>query len=288
MKSADIRSLFIDYFKSKGHSPVESSGLVPHADPTLLFTNAGMVQFKGVFLNEETRSYTRAVSCQKCVRAGGKHNDLENVGQTTRHHTFFEMLGNFSFGDYFKKEAIEYCWEFLTVKLKLPTDKLWITIYDDDDEAGALWSAIDGVDKARILKMGAEDNFWSMGPVGPCGPCSEILIDQGADIGCKKQKCAPGCDCDRFLEIWNLVFMQFNRDKDGVLHGSTEPVHRYGYGPREALGYYAGRSSPTTTQTSSPRSSSRSRRSAPSATGTTTNPTYRCGWWPTTQGPLPS
>jgi alanyl-tRNA synthetase len=230
MKSSEIRSLFIDYFKGKGHTLVESSALVPHADPTLLFTNAGMVQFKGVFLNEETREYARAVTCQKCVRAGGKHNDLENVGHTARHHTFFEMLGNFSFGDYFKKEAIEYGWEFLTVELKIPAEKLWVTIYDDDDEAADIWRKTIGVAPERIVRMGEEDNFWSMGPVGPCGPCSEILIDQGPDIGCKKAGCALGCDCDRYLEIWNLVFMQSNRDQDGLLTPLPNPCIDTGMG----------------------------------------------------------
>ncbi|MDP2689805.1 MAG: alanine--tRNA ligase [Deltaproteobacteria bacterium] len=230
MKSGEIRQRFLDYFARNGHAVVPSSNLVPKGDPTLLFTNAGMVQFKGVFLNEETREYRRAVSCQKCVRAGGKHNDLENVGRTARHHTFFEMLGNFSFGDYFKKEAIKYAWEFLTEEMKLPTDRLWITVFETDDEAAGYWKEITGVAAERILRMGEKDNFWSMGDTGPCGPCSEILIDQGPEMSCGKPTCDPGCDCDRYLEIWNLVFMQYNRDESGKLTPLPSPCIDTGMG----------------------------------------------------------
>ncbi|MBI5492113.1 MAG: alanine--tRNA ligase [Deltaproteobacteria bacterium] len=217
MKSSDIRKRFLDYFAGKGHTIVPSSPLIPKDDPTLLFTNAGMVQFKGVFLEEETREYRRAASCQRCVRAGGKHNDLENVGRTARHHTFFEMLGNFSFGDYFKEGAIEYAWDFLTNEMKLPKDRLWVTVFETDDEAAEIWKRKSKLPDERIVRMGEKDNFWSMGDVGPCGPCSEILIDQGKDVGCGRPECAVGCDCDRFLELWNLVFMQYNRAQDGKL-----------------------------------------------------------------------
>ncbi|HEY6012091.1 MAG TPA: alanine--tRNA ligase, partial [Nitrospirota bacterium] len=199
-------------------------------DPTLLFTNAGMVQFKSLFLGEESRDYKRAVTSQKCVRAGGKHNDLENVGHTARHHTFFEMLGNFSFGDYFKKDAIAFAWEFLTEVVKLPKEKLWVTVYKDDDEAFELWQKVAGVKPDRIVRLGEKDNFWAMGDTGPCGPCSEILIDQGAEIGCGKPGCAVGCDCDRYLEIWNLVFMQYNRDTTGKLTPLPKPSIDTGMG----------------------------------------------------------
>ena len=230
MKSNELRKLFIDYFSQKGHKVVPSSSLVPKNDPSLLFTNAGMVQFKSVFLGEEERDYKRAVTSQKCVRAGGKHNDLENVGHTARHHTFFEMLGNFSFGDYFKKEALEYAWEFLTRKVNLPADKLWVTIYKDDDEAFELWRTVIGVRADRIVRLGEKDNFWSMGDTGPCGPCSEILIDQGPEMSCGKPGCAVGCDCDRYLEIWNLVFMQYNRDQTGKLTPLPKPSIDTGMG----------------------------------------------------------
>jgi alanyl-tRNA synthetase len=230
LKSSDLRKLFLEFFASKHHKIVPSSPLVPRNDPTLLFTNAGMVQFKGLFLGEEARDYKRAVTSQKCMRAGGKHNDLENVGHTARHHTFFEMLGNFSFGDYFKKDAIAYAWELLTVHLKLPKDKLWITIYRDDDEAFKLWQEIAKVPADRIVRLGEKDNFWQMGDTGPCGPCSEILIDQGPEVGCGKSTCAVGCDCDRYLEIWNLVFMQFNRDETGKLTPLPKPSIDTGMG----------------------------------------------------------
>jgi alanyl-tRNA synthetase len=230
LKANDLRKLFLEYFAGKGHKIVPSSALVPRNDPTLLFTNAGMVQFKGLFLGEETREYKRAVTSQKCMRAGGKHNDLENVGHTARHHTFFEMLGNFSFGDYFKKDAIAYAWELLTVHLKLPKEKLWVTIYKDDDEAFKLWQDIAKVSPDRIVRLGEKDNFWQMGDTGPCGPCSEILIDQGPEVGCGKSTCAVGCDCDRYLEIWNLVFMQFNRDETGKLTPLPKPSIDTGMG----------------------------------------------------------
>ncbi len=230
MKADDLRKLFLDFFAERGHKIVPSSSLVPRNDPTLLFTNAGMVQFKGVFLGEETRDYKRAVTSQKCMRAGGKHNDLENVGHTARHHTFFEMLGNFSFGDYFKKEACEYSWEFLTRTLKLPKDKLWITVFRNDDEAFTLWRDIVKIPSERIVRMGEKDNFWQMGDTGPCGPCSEIIIDQGPEVGCGRTGCAVGCDCDRYLELWNLVFMQFNRDVAGNLTPLPKPSIDTGMG----------------------------------------------------------
>jgi len=230
LKSGELRKLFLDYFSQQGHKIVPSSSLVPKNDPTLLFTNAGMVQFKGVFLGEDVRDYKRATTSQKCVRAGGKHNDLENVGHTARHHTFFEMLGNFSFGDYFKKDAISFAWEFLTEKVKLPREKLWVTIYKDDDEAFELWQKVAGVAPDRIVRLGEKDNFWSMGDTGPCGPCSEIIIDQGEEISCGKPGCSVGCDCDRYLEIWNLVFMQYNRDETGKLTPLPKPSIDTGMG----------------------------------------------------------
>ncbi len=223
MKTAEIRSRFLGYFEKNGHKVVESSSLVPQNDPTLLFTNAGMVQFKDVFLGNEPRPYTRAVSSQKCVRAGGKHNDLENVGFTARHHTFFEMLGNFSFGDYFKMDAIRYAWEFVTRELGLPKDRLYVTVFEKDDEAADLWHKQEGVPRDHIFRFGEKDNFWSMGDTGPCGPCSEIFIDRGEKHGCGKPTCAMGCDCDRYMEFWNLVFMQFNRDASGKLTPLPKP-----------------------------------------------------------------
>ncbi|MBW1937279.1 MAG: alanine--tRNA ligase, partial [Deltaproteobacteria bacterium] len=223
LSGAQIRSLFLDFFSKNSSEIVPSSPLIPAEDPSLLFTNAGMVQFKKVFLGEENRSYVRAASCQKCVRAGGKHNDLENVGYTARHHTFFEMLGNFSFGDYFKREAISFAWEFLTKDIELPVEKLWVTVFRDDDEAAELWPEITGISPDRVVRLGEEDNFWAMGDTGPCGPCSEILIDQGSDVGCGRPDCKVGCDCDRFLELWNLVFMQFFRDESGKLNPLPNP-----------------------------------------------------------------
>jgi alanyl-tRNA synthetase len=223
MNFREIRSTFLDYFKRQGHEIVESSSLIPQDDPTLLFTNAGMVQFKRLFLGEERRGYTRAATSQKCVRAGGKHNDLENVGYTARHHTFFEMLGNFSFGDYFKEEAIEWAWELLTEIYKLPADRLYASVYEDDDEAYKIWEEKIGLPGERIVRLGEKDNFWAMGETGPCGPCSEILMDQGPALSCGKPDCAPGCDCDRYLEIWNLVFTQFDRAADGTLNPLPKP-----------------------------------------------------------------
>jgi alanyl-tRNA synthetase len=232
MKKAgnEIREVFLSYFKDKGHTVVPSSPLIPANDPTLLFTNAGMVQFKGVFLGEEERDYRRAATSQKCVRAGGKHNDLENVGRTARHHTFFEMLGNFSFGDYFKRDAIAFAWEFLTKEMGLPKERLYVTVFREDDEAERLWIEVTGIPKDRIVRLGEKDNFWQMGDTGPCGPCSEIIFDQGPDAGCGKPDCKVGCDCDRFLEIWNLVFMQFNRDEKGKLTPLPKPSIDTGMG----------------------------------------------------------
>ena len=229
MKTAEIRQKFLDYFKSKGHEIVASSSLVPGNDPTLLFTNAGMVQFKDVFLGQDKRNYKTAASSQRCVRAGGKHNDLENVGYTARHHTFFEMLGNFSFGDYFKREAINYAWEFLTKDLGLPEDKLWVTVFEDDDEAANIWLKEVGVSEDRFGRIGAKDNFWSMGDTGPCGPCTEIFYDHGKDIPGGPPG-SPDEDGDRYIEIWNLVFMQYNRDKQGTLHPLPKPSVDTGMG----------------------------------------------------------
>lgn len=218
IKSIDLRSRFIQFFTARKHQSVPSSLLIPAQDPTLLFTNAGMNQFKDVFLGTEIRAYSRAVSIQKCVRAGGKHNDLDNVGFTRRHLTFFEMMGNFSFGDYFKKEAIEFAWEFLTKELQIPTDHLYATVFETDDESYELWHNTIGLPADKIYRLGKESNFWQMGDLGPCGPCTEIFIDQGPSFGCAdKNSCGPACDCDRFLEIWNLVFMQFDRQQDGSL-----------------------------------------------------------------------
>lgn len=230
MTGNDIRRQFLEYFKQHGHHIARSSSLIPSDDPTLLFTNAGMVQFKRVFLGEEKRNWQTAATSQKCVRAGGKHNDLENVGYTARHHTFFEMLGNFSFGDYFKERAIEYSWDLLVNRYKLPEDKLWVSVYLDDDDAYNIWRKNIGVPENRIVRLGEEDNFWSMGDTGPCGPCSEILLDRGADFGCKKPECKVGCECDRYLEIWNLVFMQFNRDSLGNLTPLPKPSIDTGMG----------------------------------------------------------
>ncbi len=238
MKSAEIRDAFLKYFESKGHTIVASSSLVPENDPTLLFTNAGMNQFKDVFLGGDKRSYNRATSSQRCVRAGGKHNDLENVGYTARHHTFFEMLGNFSFGDYFKQDAIKYAWEFLTAKswLNIPAEKLWVTVYASDDEAYDIWNKEVGVPAERIIRIGdnkgapyASDNFWAMGDTGPCGPCTEIFYDHGADIWGGPPG-SPEEDGDRYIEIWNNVFMQFNRTADGVLHPLPAPSVDTGMG----------------------------------------------------------
>ncbi|ADE12331.1 alanine--tRNA ligase [Sideroxydans lithotrophicus] len=236
MKSSEIRQKFLDYFASKGHTVVSSSSLVPHEDPTLLFTNAGMNQFKDVFLGFDKRPYTRAASSQKCVRAGGKHNDLENVGYTARHHTFFEMLGNFSFGDYFKRDAIKYAWELLTEVFKLPKDKLYVTVYAEDDEAYDIWTKKVGLAADRVIRIGdnkgaryASDNFWMMGDTGPCGPCTEIFYDHGAHIPGGLPG-TPEEDGDRYIEIWNNVFMQFNRDEAGVMHPLPKPSVDTGMG----------------------------------------------------------
>jgi alanyl-tRNA synthetase len=233
MTGHELRDRFLRYFERNGHTIVRSSPLVPAQDPTLLFTNAGMVQFKGVFQGEERRDYVRATTCQKCVRAGGKHNDLENVGHTTRHNTFFEMLGNFSFGDYFKSEAIAYAWEFLTRDLSLPASRLCATVFTEDDEAAELWKAY--VPPDRILRLGEKDNFWAMGDTGPCGPCSELHFHQGDDLPCAEvaagRTClGPACECDRWVEVWNLVFMQFNRDASGRLTALPKPSIDTGMG----------------------------------------------------------
>ena len=236
MKASQIRQAFLEFFKERGHTIVKSSSVIPHDDPTLLFTNAGMVQFKRTFLGEEKRRYSRATTSQKCMRAGGKHNDLENVGRTARHHTFFEMLGNFSFGDYFKEDAVKFAWEFLTVDMGLPKDKLFATIHEGDremelgadEEARRFWARY--LPQDRILAFPTKDNFWSMGDTGPCGPCSEIIIDQGPGIGCGRPECKPGCDCDRYLELWNLVFMQFNRSREGSLEPLPRPSIDTGMG----------------------------------------------------------
>ena len=229
MKSAEIRQAFLDYFQQQGHSVIPSSPLVPGNDPTLLFTNAGMVQFKDCFLGQDKRSYLRAATSQRCVRAGGKHNDLENVGYTARHHTFFEMLGNFSFGDYFKRDAIRFAWEFLTVTLRIPREKLWVTVFRDDDEAAALWIDEIGVPADRVTRMGEKSNFWAMGDTGPCGPCTEIFYDHGPDVAGGPPG-SPDEDGDRYIEIWNLVFMQFNRSADGQLAPLPKPSVDTGMG----------------------------------------------------------
>src|SRR5690606_31652745 len=236
MTSADIRSQFLQFFAAKGHQIVPSSSLVPHDDPTLLFTNAGMNQFKDVFLGFDKRPYNRAVTAQKCVRAGGKHNDLENVGYTSRHHAFFEMLGNFSFGDYFQRDAIAYAWELLTEVFRLPPEKLWVTVYEEDDEAYEIWNKQIGVPAERIVRIGdnkgaryASDNFWMMGDTGPCGPCTEIFYDHGPEVSGGPPG-SPDEDGDRYIEIWNNVFMQYNRDEQGVMHPLPKPSVDTGMG----------------------------------------------------------
>src|ERR1043165_10029920 len=237
MHSRLIRRKFLDYFAQRGHKEVASSSLIPADDPTLLFTNAGMVQFKRTFLGQEHRDYVRATTAQKCVRAGGKHNDLEQVGHTKRHHTFFEMLGNFSFGDYFKKDAIQFAWELLTKVYKLDRRKLWATVYQTDDEAYDIWTKVIGLPKERVVRIGDKpggqkyqsDNFWQMADTGPCGPCSEIFYDHGAGIAGGPPG-APDADGDRYIEIWNLVFMQFNRDDKGVMHPLPKPSVDTGMG----------------------------------------------------------
>jgi alanyl-tRNA synthetase len=289
MNSADIRSAFLNFFASKGHQIVSSSSLVPHEDPTLLFTNAGMNQFKDVFLGFDKRSYNRATTSQKCVRAGGKHNDLENVGYTARHHTFFEMLGNFSFGDYFKKEAIGYAWELLTEVFKLPADKLWVTVYAEDDEAYAIWRDRIGVPVERIVRIGdnkgaryASDNFWMMGDTGPCGPCTEIFYDHGEDIPGGPPG-SPDEDGDRYIEIWNNVFMQYNRDEHGVLHPLPKPSVDTGMG-LERIAACCSMCTAITRSTCSWRCSPppRAKRTPPIST------IRRSRCWPTTSAPVPS
>ena len=229
MTSAQLRTAFLEFFRDRGHSVQPSSSLVPGNDPTLLFTNAGMVQFKDVFLGREQRDFNKAVTSQRCVRAGGKHNDLENVGYTARHHTFFEMLGNFSFGDYFKKEAIHFAWDFLTKELEIPAEKLWVTVFDEDSEAEKIWLDDVGISSTRFSRIGAKDNFWSMGDVGPCGPCTEIFYDHGADIAGGPPG-SPDEDGDRYIEIWNLVFMQYDRAADGGLTPLPKPSVDTGMG----------------------------------------------------------
>jgi len=229
MNTSELRSLFLDYFAAQEHRVVPSSPLVPGNDPTLLFTNAGMVQFKDVFLGSDLRDYVRAASSQRCVRAGGKHNDLENVGYTARHHTFFEMLGNFSFGDYFKREAIQYAWEFLTQRLDIPAELLWVTVFHDDDEAADIWLDEIGIDPSRFSRLGEKDNFWSMGDTGPCGPCSEIFYDHGAAVPGGPPG-SPDEDGDRYVEVWNLVFMQYDRAADGTLAPLPKPSVDTGMG----------------------------------------------------------
>jgi alanyl-tRNA synthetase len=248
MTGAELREKFLQYFERNGHTRVRSSPLVPGDDPTLLFTNAGMVQFKSVFLGEERRPYVRATTSQKCVRAGGKHNDLENVGHTARHHTFFEMLGNFSFGDYFKAEAIAYAWEFLTKDLALDRKRLIATVYTDDDDAFALWKRVAGFGDDRVLRLGEKDNFWAMGDTGPCGPCSEVHFHQGDHIACAEvaagRPClGPACECDRWLEVWNLVFMQFNRDAAGTLTPLPRPSIDTGMGLERVAAVVQGKQS---------------------------------------------
>lgn len=215
LTASEIRKRFLDFFEQRKHRIVQSGPLIPPDDPTLLFTNAGMVQFKDFFLGKVDKPFSRATTCQKCLRVSGKHNDLENVGRTARHHTFFEMLGNFSFGDYFKKDAIKWAWQFVTEELSLPKEKLWVTVYQDDDQAAAIWRDEVGLPEERIIRLGGKDNFWTMGDTGPCGPCSEIYIDQGEDMACGPECGIGKCDCDRFLEIWNLVFTQFDQAQDG-------------------------------------------------------------------------
>src|SRR5499426_715059 len=250
MSAADVRRAFLEFFRERGHTVVPSSSLVPGNDPTLLFTNAGMVQFKDVFLGKEKRNYVRAASSQRCVRAGGKHNDLENVGYTARHHTFFEMLGNFSFGDYFKKDAIAFAWELLTKVYKLPPERLWTTVYETDDEAYELWTKMVGVPKERCVRIGDKpggqkyqsDNFWQMADTGPCGPCSEIFYDHGPGIEGGPPG-SPEAEGDRYIEIWNLVFMQYNRDDKGVMTPLPKPCVDTGMGLERIAAVLQGRHS---------------------------------------------
>ncbi len=240
MTGNDARKIFLDYFKKHGHHPVRSSSLVPQDDKTLMFVNAGMVQFKRVFTGDEKREYATAVTAQKCVRAGGKHNDLENVGYTARHHTFFEMLGNFSFGDYFKEKAVRFAWDLLTNGYGFDKDKLWVSVFHEDDEAFNIWRDQEGVPEERIIRLGEKDNFWAMGDTGPCGPCSEIHIDRGLEFGCGSKDCAVGCDCDRWLELWNLVFMQFEKDDQGNMRPLPKPSIDTGMGLERVISVLQG------------------------------------------------
>ena len=257
MTGGEIREAFLKYFERQGHTRVTSSPLVPMGDQTLLFTNAGMVQFKGVFLGEDKRDYVRATTCQKCVRAGGKHNDLENVGRTARHHTFFEMLGNFSFGDYFKREAITFAWDFITKDLRIDPARLIATVFTDDDDAFHLWKRIAGLPDERVLRLGEKDNFWAMGDTGPCGPCSELHVHQGDDIPCAEVEAGRpclgvACECDRWLEIWNLVFMQFNRDASGAMTPLPRPSIDTGMGLERIAAVMQGKRSSYDTDLFSP------------------------------------
>ncbi|MBI3073144.1 MAG: alanine--tRNA ligase [Deltaproteobacteria bacterium] len=241
--SSQIRESFLSFFESRGHRRVKSSGLIPQGDATLLFTNAGMVPFKDFFTGAVRSDFSRATTSQKCMRVSGKHNDLENVGRTPRHHTFFEMLGNFSFGDYFKAEAIDFAWEFLTKTVALPKERLWITVFREDDEAEALWKARANVSADRIVRLGEADNFWAMGDTGPCGPCSEIHIDQGEAAGCGRPSCTFGCECGRYMELWNLVFMQFERDAKGAMTKLPKPSIDTGAGLERLAGVLQGTTS---------------------------------------------
>src|SRR6202166_2943552 len=229
MSSSEIRASFLEFFRKNGHTVLPSSSLVPVNDPTLLFTNAGMVQFKDLFLGKERRAYLRAATAQRCVRAGGKHSDRENVGYTARHHTFFEMLGNFSFGDYFKREAIHFAWNFISGTLGIPKDRLWVTVFQEDDEAARIWTEEVGIDPTRCTRMGEKSNFWSMGETGPCGPCTEIFYDHGAEIAGGPPG-SPDEHGDRYVEIWNLVFMQYDRASDGVMVPLPKPSVDTGMG----------------------------------------------------------
>ena len=240
MTGNQARKIFMEYFKKHNHQQVRSSSLVPQDDPTLLFVNAGMVQFKRVFTGDEKRDYSTAVTAQKCVRAGGKHNDLENVGYTARHHTFFEMLGNFSFGDYFKEKAVDFAWDLLTNGYGFEKEKLWVSVFHEDDEAYNIWRDQVGVPEEKIVRLGEEDNFWAMGDTGPCGPCSEIHIDRGPEFGCDRKDCAVGCDCDRWLELWNLVFMQFEKDEQGNMTPLPKPSIDTGLGLERVISVLQG------------------------------------------------
>ena len=240
MTGNQARKFFMEYFKKHNHQQVRSSSLVPQDDPTLLFVNAGMVQFKRVFTGDEKRDYSTAVTAQKCVRAGGKHNDLENVGYTARHHTFFEMLGNFSFGEYFKEKAVDFAWDLLTNGYGFDKEKLWVSVFHEDDEAYNIWRDQVGVPEQRIVRLGEEDNFWAMGDTGPCGPCSEIHIDRGPEFGCDRKDCAVGCDCDRWLELWNLVFMQFEKDEQGNMTPLPKPSIDTGLGLERVISVLQG------------------------------------------------